>query len=93
VATVAAESGTPLTLVMPETALTLPVATAPASTAELASAGYALSAYAPFDDYSATQKRSRRLWLELKAAPADGDTLFARVLAYAPDPLLYVDAA
>ena len=93
VATIAAESGTPLALVTPETALTLPVAAAPARIPELASAGYALSAYAPLDDYSATQKRSRRLWLELKAAPADGDTLFARVLAYAPDPLLYVDTA
>jgi hypothetical protein len=93
VATIAAESGTPFALVTPEAALTLPVAVAPARIPELASAGYALSAYAPLDDYSATQKRSRRLWLELKAAPADGDTLFARVLAYAPDPLLYVDAA
>jgi hypothetical protein len=92
VATIAAESGTPIAAGTPEVALRLPVAVQPAGIPALASAGYALSAYTPLGDYSATQKRSRRLWLEFKAAPAAGDALFGRVLAYAPDPLLYVDA-
>jgi hypothetical protein len=90
-ATIAADSGTPIAAVTPDLALRLPVAVQPAGIPALASAGYALSAYASLNDYSATQKRSRRLWLEFKAAPAPGDGLFARVLAYAPDPLLYVD--
>jgi hypothetical protein len=71
--------------------LRLPVATIPAGIPKLASAGYALSAYAPAADYSSTPARHRQLWLEMTAPPAKGDRLFARVLAYAPDPLLYAD--
>lgn len=69
--------------------LVLPVTTPPAQTPRLASAGIALSEYVAAPDYSSSQPRSRSLWLEFEEAPADGkDTYFARVLAYAPDPLL-----
>ena len=57
----------------------------------LVSAGYALSPYLAAADYSSTEARARQLWVEVAEAPADGDALFARVLAYGPDPLLYVD--
>jgi hypothetical protein len=69
--------------------LRLPVAANPAQIPRLASAGIALSPYVAADDYSSTEPRRRALWIELGepvADPADG--LFARVLAYAPDPLL-----
>jgi hypothetical protein len=69
----------------------LPVATIPTGIPKLASAGYALSPYQPAEDYSSTTPRHRQLWLEVAAQPDDGDGLFARLLAYAPDPLLYSD--
>jgi hypothetical protein len=73
-------------------AVKLPVATPPDGVPKLASAGYALSKYEPLDHYSHTLPRQRQLWLECAESPAPGDGLFARVLAYAPDPLLYTDA-
>jgi hypothetical protein len=71
------------------TELRLPVTVAPAQIPRLASAGVALSPYVAADDYSLTQPRRRALWLELGEPVADhADGLFARVLAYAQDPLL-----
>jgi hypothetical protein len=72
-------------------ALRLPVVVPPSGTPQLVSAGYALSPYQPAADYSATSPRTRNLWLQLESPPAHSDALFARVLAYAPDPLLYVE--
>ncbi|MBV9439186.1 MAG: hypothetical protein JOZ24_04255 [Candidatus Eremiobacteraeota bacterium] len=88
-----ADPANPIALRGDPVALRLPVAVNPAGIPKLASAGYALSAYVPTDDYAATLPRERRLWLEVAEAPVKGDRLFARVLAYAPDPLLYQDAA
>ncbi len=67
----------------------LPVTTPPAQLPRLVSAGLALSEFSHADDYSSTEPRRRRLWLELADAPDDpGDSYFVRVLAVAPDPLL-----
>lgn len=73
-------------------ALELPMATPPAQTPQLASAGIALSPYARAADYSSTQARKRVLWLEFTEPPANPrDAYFARVLNYAPDPMLTGD--
>ena len=69
--------------------LRLPITTAPRQTPKVVSAGIALSPYTPADDYSSTERRARMLWLEFATAPDDpGDTYFARILGYAPDPML-----
>ena len=69
--------------------IVLPLAVAPRQTPKLASAGIALSPYTITGDYSATEPRKRALWIELTEKIAnEHDTLFARVLAYGPDPLL-----
>jgi hypothetical protein len=72
--------------------LDLPMATPPAQTPQLASAGIALSPYTRSADYSSTEARKRVLWFEL-SEPLDNprDTYFARVLSYAPDPVLTGD--
>ena len=70
-------------------ALHLPIAARPMQTPQLASAGIALSSYAPAADYSATTPRQRALWLEFAEPVSDPDDIyFARVLAYAPDQML-----
>jgi hypothetical protein len=58
----------------------------------LASAGIAQSPYTRAPDYSWTNARRRVLWLEL-SEPLDNprDAYFARVLNYAPDPVLTGD--
>ena len=69
--------------------LLLPIAAPPLQTPQLASAGIALSPYAPDVDYSSTSPRQRALWLEFAERIADpDDTYFGRVLAYAPDQML-----
>jgi hypothetical protein len=74
--------------------LTLPIASAPAQTPTLVSAGYALTPYQASSDYSSTQPRSRVLWVEFDGPPLDPqDGYFARVLAYGIDPLLASQAA
>lgn len=58
-------------------------------TPQLASAGVALSSYAPTADYSATTPRQRALWLEFAEPVSDPDDIyFARVLSYTPDQML-----
>lgn len=70
-------------------AIQLPVAAPPRQTLKLVSAGIALSPYERADDYSSTDARRRVLWFELDAPVEDPhDVLFARVVAYGPDPLL-----
>lgn len=85
-------AGGSITATTDPVALRLPVAVPPSGLPKLVSAGYALAPYLPAPDYSSTALRSRHLWVEVAEPPAAGDALFARVLAYAPDPLLYVDA-
>jgi hypothetical protein len=69
--------------------LILPVTTVPAQVPKVAAVGFALSPYQRNKDYSETAVRQRYLWFEFEEPIADpNDTYFARVLAYAPDPLL-----
>lgn len=72
--------------------LRLPVAVAPAQTPKLVSAGIALSKYFADAGYTSTAQRRRMLWLEFDSPPLDPkDRYVARVLAYAPDPILMRD--
>jgi len=73
--------------------ITLPIATPPKAIPALATAGLALSAYAPSPDYASTNPRDRSLWIELSEPAPDNQALFARILAEAPDPLLHRNAA
>jgi hypothetical protein len=69
--------------------LILPATTIPAQVPRLVSAGIALSPYLSDDKYSSTAPRQRYLWLEFDEPVSDpDDTLFCRVLAYAPDQLI-----
>lgn len=69
--------------------LQLPVTTIPAQVPKIVAAGYALSPYQRNHEYSETAVRQRFLWFEFEEPIQDpNDTYFARVLAYAPDPLL-----
>ena len=70
----------------------LPVASAPKQMPKLVSAGLALSPFESKNSYSLTAPRDRALWLQFDQPIADpNDRLFARVLAYGPDPLLSGD--
>ena len=72
----------------------LPVTTIPSQVPKIAAAGIALSPYLPNDPYSETVVRQRYLWFEFEEPIQDpNDTYFARVLAYAPDPLLSFPSA
>jgi hypothetical protein len=67
----------------------LPVTTRPTQVPRIVSAGIALSEYKKADDYSSTEKRTRKLWFEFAAPPEDpDDAYFVRVLAMGPDPML-----
>lgn len=67
----------------------LPVTIVPAQVPKIVGAGYALSPFQRNHEYSETAVRQRHLWLEFEEPIRDpNDTYFARVLAYAPDPLL-----
>lgn len=67
----------------------LPVTTIPSQVPKIAAAGIALSPYQHNEQYSDTAVRERYLWFELEEPIQDpNDTYFARVLGYAPDPLL-----
>ena len=69
--------------------LQLPVTTIPAQVLKVVGAGIALSPYQHDTDYSQTAVRQRYLWLEFSEPVQDpNDTCFARILGYAPDPLL-----
>jgi hypothetical protein len=74
---------------LPIPAITVPVTTPPSQVPQLVSAGIALTTYEAAEDYSSSEPRRRRLWLEFAQPPIDpGDAYFVRVLAVAPDPLL-----
>ena len=67
----------------------LPTTINPAQTPKLIAAGVALSPYNRNKKYSATEVRTRFLWLEFDKAPEDKhDSVFCRVLAYSPDQLI-----
>lgn len=69
--------------------ITLPVTTVPVQVPKIVAAGIALSAFRHNVEYSETSYRQRYLWLEFDEEIKDpNDNYFARVLAYAPDPLL-----
>jgi hypothetical protein len=69
--------------------LHLPITTPPSQVPKLASAGLALSPYSRDAAYSHTDVRQKVLWFEFASAPANpADSFYARVLAYAPDPVL-----
>ncbi len=71
-------------------AVRLPVTVNPRQSPKLLSAGLALSPYERDEPaYTSTEARRRGLWLEFDAPIEDErDRYFARVTAYAPDPLL-----
>jgi len=67
----------------------LPTSINPTQTPKLISAGIALSPYNRNKKYSATEARTRFLWLEFDKRPRDdNDSVFCRVLAYSPDQLI-----
>ncbi|MEO7767044.1 MAG: hypothetical protein ABIS01_06440, partial [Ferruginibacter sp.] len=67
----------------------LPVTTVPVQVPKVAAVGVALSRYQHNSDYSATSYRQKYLWFEFEEEISDpNDNYFARVLTYAPDPLL-----
>ncbi len=69
--------------------LQLPTTVIPKQVPKVVAAGIALSPYEHNDRYSETVTRERYLWFEFEDAIEDpNDTYFARVLTYAPDPLL-----
>jgi hypothetical protein len=67
----------------------LPTTINPTQIPKLVSAGIALSPYNRNKKYSATEVRTRYLWLEFDKAPVDEhDGVFCRALAYSPDQLI-----
>lgn len=69
--------------------LSLPTTVNPAQVPKLASVGLAFSPYIVNGNYESTDVRQRYLWIELTEPIKDpSDTLFCRMLAYAPDQLI-----
>jgi hypothetical protein len=69
--------------------LTLPTTVNPAQVPKLASVGLAFSPYLIHGNYASTETRQRYLWIELTEPVKDpNDTLYCRMLAYAPDQLI-----
>lgn len=69
--------------------LTLPSTIIPSQVPKIASVGLAFSPYKKTQKYSATEARQKYLWVELEEPVEDpADTLFCRVLHYAPDQLI-----
>ncbi|KAH8719505.1 hypothetical protein GQ44DRAFT_365042 [Phaeosphaeriaceae sp. PMI808] len=67
----------------------LPSTTPPTQLCDLTSVGLAMSPYTHDETYSSTSPRQQILWLSFSTPPSDPSyTYFARVLHYAPDPLL-----
>ena len=74
---------------LPPASVQLPTTVIPDQVLKIVGAGIALSPYPHDPDYSQTAVRQRYLWLEYSDPVKDpNDTCFARVLGYAPDPLL-----
>jgi len=70
-------------------AMTLPITTPPAQVPKIISAGIALTPYVRDEKYATTEIRKRALWIEFDQPIEDPqDTIFARILANAPDQLI-----
>ena len=79
--------GEPLTIT-PDL-ITLPSTVIPSQVPKIASVGFAFSPYIRGEKYASTEARQRYLWVELEEPIANpADTLFCRVLQYAPDQLI-----
>lgn len=79
--------GAPL-VITPEL-ITLPATVIPAQVPKIASVGLAFSPYIKGEKYASTEARQRYLWVELEEPVENpADTLFCRVLQYAPDQLI-----
>src|SRR6202000_1025919 len=69
--------------------LRLPTTVIPKQVPKVVAAGIALSPYRHDENYAETAVRDRSLWFEFEEPIEDpNDAYFARVLTYAPDPLL-----
>lgn len=69
--------------------LLMPTTVNPSQVPKIVSVGLAFSPYMRNEEYSATEPRQRYLWVELDEPVQDpDDTLFCRMLAYAPDQLI-----
>ena len=69
--------------------ITLPSTIIPSQVPKIASVGLAFSPYIKNEKYSATEARQKYLWVELEEPVENpSDTLFCRVLHYAPDQLI-----
>ncbi|WP_152266442.1 hypothetical protein [Agriterribacter humi] len=69
--------------------LILPATVIPAQVPKIASVGLAFSPYRKNEKYSATEARQKYLWVELEEPVQNpADTIFCRVLHYAPDQLI-----
>lgn len=69
--------------------LKLPTTVNPAQVPKISSVGIAFSKYIMGDKYSYTEPRQKYLWIELEEPVKDPhDTLFCRVLHYAPDQMI-----
>ncbi|HTI91448.1 MAG TPA: hypothetical protein VL727_12720, partial [Puia sp.] len=67
----------------------LPTTVAPKQVPKVVAAGIALSPFRHDENYAETAVRERNLWFEFEEPVEDpNDAYFARVLTYAPDPLL-----
>ncbi len=74
--------------IQPELIL-LPSTVIPSQVPKIASVGLAFSPYIKAEKYQSTEARQRYLWVELEEPVEDpADTLFCRVLHYAPDQLI-----
>jgi hypothetical protein len=72
--------------------ITLPITIPPVQVPQIVAAGIAMSPYVHDELYTRTEERRKALWIELAEPPADEqDRVFARVLAYAADPVLARD--
>ncbi len=70
--------------------MTLPVTTNPTQIPKIISVGIALSPYVRDEVYASTESRQKMLWIEFEQPIENPDDIyFARVLAYAPDPVLF----
>ncbi|MGB5985742.1 MAG: hypothetical protein WBG37_10585 [Desulfobacterales bacterium] len=67
----------------------LPVVTPPIQVPKVMAAGLALTPYQTGEDYTRTESRTKRLWLEFDLPPQDSrDGYFVRVVHRTPDPML-----
>lgn len=69
--------------------ISLPTTVIPAQVPKITSVGLAFSPYIKGEKYASTEARQRYLWVELEEPVENpADTLFCRVLQYAPDQLI-----